>query len=236
LKGAEIVYNFAGLADLDKTIHLPKETINQNVIGNINILEACRKISIKRYIYASSAYAFSEKGSFYGISKLTSEKVIEEYGRRYELPFNILRYGSLYGARADESNGVHRMLCQAIKKQKICHNGDGEEVREYIHAQDAARLSVDILEDDTFRDQHLILTGVERMKQKDFIQMIREILNGPLEITYDGSQTEGHYRVTPYSFHPNMARKLTLNSFIDLGQGLVECVREIHEKELFYAD
>ena len=72
-----IVYNFAGQADLDESIALPKETIEQNVIGNINILESIRELPIKRYVYASSAYAVSRNGSFYGISKLTSEKIIK---------------------------------------------------------------------------------------------------------------------------------------------------------------
>jgi UDP-glucose 4-epimerase len=228
LKDAVLVYNFAGLADIDESIHLPKVTMEQNVIGNINILEACRELSVERYVYASSAYAFSEKGSFYGISKLTSEKIIEEYESRFGLPYSIVRYGSLYGERADEHNGIYRMLHQALNEGKIRHNGDGEEVREYIHAIDAARMSVDIVEDDAYRDQHLILTGVERMKQKDLLHMIKEIMNDDIEISYADSHKEGHYQVTPYSFHPNMARKLVLNSFIDLGQGLVECVRKIH--------
>jgi len=230
LRDVAIVYNFAGLADIDESIDQPRATMEQNVIGNINILEACRGISLERYVYASSAYAFSQKGSFYGISKLASEKVIEEYQNRYALPYSIVRYGSLYGERADKHNGMYRMLHQAITEGKIMHNGDGEEVREYIHAFDAARLSVDIIEDDTYRDQHLILTGIERMKQKDVLHMIKEIMNDDVEITYTNTQTEGHYQVTPYSFHPNMARKLVLNAFIDLGQGLVECVREIHSK------
>lgn len=225
---AAVVYNFAGLADIDESIHLPKETMEQNVIGNINILEACRKLNIERYVYASSAYAFSQKGSFYGISKLASEKVIEEYGVRYSLPYSIVRYGSLYGERADEHNGMYRILHQALNEGKIRHNGDGEEVREYIHAIDAARMSVDIVEDDAYHNQHLILTGVERMKQKDLLYMIKEIMNDNIEISYADSQKEGHYQVTPYSFHPNMARKLVSNSFIDLGQGLVECVRKMH--------
>ena len=229
LKGVAIIYNFAGLADIDESIDQPRATMEQNVIGNINILEVCRDVSVERYVYASSTYAFSQKGSFYGISKLTSEKVIEEYKNRFGLPYSIVRYGSLYGERADEHNGIYRMLHQALKDGAIKHNGDGEEVREYIHAVDAARLSVDIIEEDTYRDQHLILTGVERMKQKDLLHMIREILNDDVEITFTDSQIEGHYQVTPYSFYPNMARKLVLNSFIDLGQGLVECLKTIHD-------
>ena len=95
-KQFDTVYNLAGFANLDKAVKYPLETIQLNVIGNMYILEQCVKNSISRFVYASSAYAMSNKGSFYGISKLASEKIIEEYLKKYNLPFTILRYGSVY--------------------------------------------------------------------------------------------------------------------------------------------
>ena len=130
---AEVVYNFAGFSDLDRSLQLPRETIEQNVIGNINILEACKITKVSRFVYASSAYAFSNKGYFYGISKLTSEKVIEEYSKHFGLFFTIIRYGSLYGERADQHNGIYRYLREAIEKQVIEYHGDGES---YINEAD----------------------------------------------------------------------------------------------------
>ncbi|MDC0189699.1 NAD-dependent epimerase/dehydratase family protein [Rhodospirillales bacterium] len=232
--GSSVVYNFAGLADMDESHELPRETIEQNVIGTLNVLETCKDAGLERFVYASSAYALSNKGGIYGISKLASEKIVEEYSRRYGVPFTIIRYGSLYGERAGEDNGVYKILKDALTTQMIHHYGDGEEVREYIHASDAAALSVDILEDDKFVNQHTILTGVERMRQKDLLRMIQEVMNCEIEVTYSEIKRAAHYEVTPYSYHPNTARKLVSNSFIDLGQGLVSCINhidnELHKK------
>jgi UDP-glucose 4-epimerase len=81
---AAIVYNFAAVAELEEAIQTPINTIKINVLGNLNILEACKNQGkIERYIYASSAYALSNEGSFYGISKHTSEKLTEEYYKQY---------------------------------------------------------------------------------------------------------------------------------------------------------
>src|SRR3989338_3086423 len=167
----DYVYNFAGLADIDDAFNNPQKSVDLNVIGNINILEVCKKFSIKRFVYASIAYACSNKGSFYGISKLASEKFVEEYQLRYGLNYTIVRYGSLYGERADERNGIYRLLKQAIEAKKIVHRGDGEEVREYIHCRDAARLSIDILADQ-YLNKHLLLTGIEKLKYKDLLAML----------------------------------------------------------------
>jgi len=228
VEGATVVYNFAGLADLDESINRPKETMEQNVIGNINILEACKNLGLERYVYASSAYAFSNKGSFYGISKLVSEKIVEEYAARFQLPYTIIRYGSLYGERADENNGMYRLLRAALEDRKIVLHSDGEDIREYIHAHDAARLSADIIENGDYANQHMVLSGVERLRHKDLLQMIQEILNDDVEISFTEEPWEGHYQVTPYSYHPTLARKLVLKSFIELGQGLVSCIKKIH--------
>ena len=231
-KNTNVVYNFAGMSDLDEAINKPYSTMELNVMGNLHILETCRKQDVKHFIYASSAYACSETGSFYGISKLASEKIIEEYQIRYGLDFTIIRYGSLYGEIADHRNGVYRLLRQALEKGEILHRGDGEEIREYIHARDAAKLSIDILISKEFRNQHIMITGLERMKQKDLLKMIQEIIPKKVIIRMTNKHYSGHYEVTPYSFHPIVARKLVANPYIDLGQGLVECLKNVHKELL----
>ena len=117
----DAVYNFAGMSDLDEAINQPLLTMELNVLGNLHLLEVCRKQNVKHFVYASSAYACSESGSFYGISKLSSEKIVEEYQNRYGLDYTIIRYGSLYGERADRHNGVYRLLRQALEKGEIIH-------------------------------------------------------------------------------------------------------------------
>ena len=65
LRGADALYNFAGIADIDTARNKPVETVEQNVLGNAVLLEAARQEKIKRFIYASTIYVFSNSGSFY---------------------------------------------------------------------------------------------------------------------------------------------------------------------------
>jgi UDP-glucose 4-epimerase len=230
-KQFDVVYNLAGFANLDTAIKYPLETIQLNVIGNMHILEQCVKNSISRFVYASSAYAMSNKGSFYGISKLASEKIVEEYLKKYRLPFTILRYGSVYSERSYDNNYIYNLVKTAVLEGEINHNGDGNELREYIHAADASKLSVDVIESEAFKNLHVILTGNERMKRSDLFNMVREILNDQVEINYKNDGYHNHYNFTPYSFEPSVSRKLSANPHIDMGQGLLECVRSVHENE-----
>jgi len=231
IKQFDFVYNLAGFANLDQAINFPIETIQLNVIGNMYILEQCVKNNVSRVVYASSAYAMSNKGSFYGISKLASEKIIEEYLKKYSLPFTILRYGSVYSERPYDNNYIYNLVKSAVLEGEINHNGDGNELREYIHAADASKLSVDVIESEAFKNLHVILTGNERIKRSDLFNMIKEILNDKLEINYKNDGYHNHYNFTPYSFEPSVSRKLSANPHIDMGQGLLECIRSVHEYE-----
>ena len=230
-KQFEVVYNLAGFANIDTAIKYPIETIQLNVIGNMHILEQCVKNNVSRFVYASSAYAMSNKGSFYGISKLASEKIVEEYLKKYSLPFTILRYGSVYSERSYDNNYIYNLVKTAVLEGEINHSGDGNELREYIHAADASKLSVDVIESEDFKNLHVILTGNERMKRSDLFNMVKEILNDQVEINYKNDGYHNHYNFTPYSFEPSVSRKLSANPHIDMGQGLLECVRSVHKNE-----
>ncbi len=226
----DIVYNLAGFANLDKAVEFPVETFQLNVIGNLYLLEECRAHKIERFVYASSAYAMSDKGTFYGISKLSSEKIIEEYEKKYNLPFTILRYGSIYSEENFENNYIYTLVQQAIDTGVINHGGDGNEIREYIHAADAAKLSVDVIQDKSFEGKHLILTGVERMKRIELFHLINEILGNKIEINLSNDGYKNHYKFTPYSFSPEESQKLIPNPYIDMGQGILNCIKAAYKK------
>lgn len=227
----EVVYNLAGFANLDHAIENPLKTMQLNVIGNIHIIEACLANKIEKFVYASSAYAVSNKGSFYGISKLASEKIIEEYHKKYNLPFVILRYGSVYSEREYDNNYIYNLVKGAVINGKIDHKGDGKEIREYIHAADAAKLSVDVIESVVYDNIHVILTGTERMKRIELFNMIKEILNNKVEVNCNDIGYNNHYRFTPYSFEPSVSKKLIANPHIDMGQGLLACIRAVYNNE-----
>ncbi|MFC1623863.1 NAD-dependent epimerase/dehydratase family protein [Candidatus Omnitrophota bacterium] len=232
VKSCEVVYNFAGIADMDDAKKFPVETIKNNILGNTFILDACAKSKVKRFVFASSIYVYSDRGSFYRSSKQACELIIENYNHVCGLNYNILRYGSLYGPRANENNGLNIILTQAIRENKIVRHGDGEEIREYVHVFDAARCSVDIL-DDKYVNQHIVITGNQQMKVKDLLIMIKEIMDNKIKIEYmpvdDNIRPHDlsvHYEITPYVFNPKLAKRITNSHYVDLGQGIIELLKE----------
>lgn len=231
MKGQEIVYNFAGLADIDEARRKPIETVKYNILGNTLLLEAASIEKVKRFVYASTVYVYSISGSFYRCSKCACEQYIEAYQSQYGLDYTILRYGTLYGTRADHRNSIYRFLVQAMTEGKIVYPGNGNEIREYINILDAAQASVEIL-DDEFKNQQVIFTGHYPMKVGELFTMIKEILKKDIEIEYvfPESKDTNHYTITPYTFIPKIGRKYVKHYYVDMGQGLLLCMQEIFDK------
>jgi UDP-glucose 4-epimerase len=231
---SDFVYHFAGLADIGDCRKRPRDTVAVNVLGTVNALEAARVAGSRRFVFASSIYVAGEAGSFYRVSKQAAELYIEEYQREYGLNYTILRYGTLFGRRADNGNSVHRYLKQALEQRHIVAYGTGEELREYIHVGDAARLSVDILADE-FANEQLVLTGHHPLRFRELLALIAEIVGADVEIELRAPESDdlgaydGHYAITPYAFRPKLTRKLVSTTYVDLGQGLLDVLHELHE-------
>lgn len=224
--GSDVVYNFAALADLNAGLDKPLLTAQINVVGAVNILEACRHHKVLRTVYASTVYVYSREGGFYRCSKQAAEHYVEEFQRAYGLDYTILRYGSLYGPRTDASNGLYRVVKDAIELGKISYYGNSEAIREYIHVGDAASASVVALGED-FRNQSVVLTGHEPMRVVDLLKMLAEILGMKAEIDFRDQKLSGHYVRTPYAYQPKLGRKYTPPLHVDLGQGLLQLIEEV---------
>lgn len=224
--GAHAVYNFAALADLNLALDQPLKTVEVNILGNVHVLEACRLNSVKRFVYASTVYVYSREGGFYRCSKQASEHYVEEYQRAFGLDYTILRYGSLYGPRADAGNGLLRVVRQALESGVVRYQGSADAMREYIHVDDAARASVAALGED-FRNQSVVLTGQEPMRVLDLLKMLAEILGKPDAVEFIDTEQVGHYVRTPYAYQPRLGRKYVSPMHVDLGQGLLQLIDEV---------
>lgn len=227
--GADVVFNYAGIADIGEANRRPIDTARVNVLGNVILLEACRLAGVRRYIFASSLYVYGKSGGFYRCSKQACELYIENYQAMHNLPYTILRYGSLYGPRADRRNAIHRFVAEALEKGAITYYGAPTALREYVHAEDAATATLSVL-DPEFENANIIISGNQPMRVGDLFKMIGEMLGRELVINFQNDPNSGHYQITPYAFMPKVGRKMTPHLSIELGQGVLKVMEEIHQE------
>ena len=231
IKKKDIVYNFAAIADLIQSQKNIEETYRINFLSSIKILELCKINKVKRYVFASTLYVFSNQGGYYRSSKEAAESFLIEFAKINKISYTILRYGSLYGPRSDKYNNIYNILTYALKNNKIIYQGNPESLREYIHVEDAAKISVEILRPE-YKNKSLILSGIENKKVSDLLNMIREILDLPKNsISFKNENYAGRYIYTPYSLKEDFAEKIVPRTHIDLGQGILNTIKYIRSKK-----
>lgn len=150
----EVVIHQAAQISAQNSINLPIFDAQINVLGSIALLEYCRKNSVKKVIFASSAAVYGRTGieavdethlirpqSCYGVSKYTVEQYIDLYSRLYDLDYTILRYSNVYGDRqnAKGEGGVISIFMENLLHGK-CPTifGSGEQTRDFIYVKDVA--------------------------------------------------------------------------------------------------
>ena len=224
VRGCDFVYHFAALADLDIASNEPLKTAKINIIGTINALEICKKYNIKRFIFASSIYANTEEGSFYGSSKQAAESYIEKFYNNFGLNYTILRFGSLYGNRSGRGNGIKILINSGIKKGKLIYEGSKRAARKYIHVEDATNACVEVIQK-KYKNKYLTITGKRTVKVKNLIDILAKCLKiSRNKIKYLNNKNAGHYDIKPTPFKPRIGKNIKINKEKDFKNSLMDLI------------
>lgn len=231
MNGCNFVFHTAAIADLDAARKTPIKTMNVNVIGTTNCLESAKMRKVKRFLFASTVYTAGNWGSFYRVSKQAGESLCKTYNHEFGMNYTILRYGSLYGRDANHWNFIYSVCKALLTTGEFTYISSKESVREYIHIFDAARETVRIAQDPEFSNKAVLITGHQRMKIEEFFNMVKEIMGRDIKIHYTPAGQHRHYVITPYSFEADIPIRVNLLTYVDISEGILDCLREI-QKEL----
>jgi UDP-glucose 4-epimerase len=155
----EVVNHHAANASVAVSVRRPIYDASQNVLGTLNLLEACRVAGVRKFIYISSGGAMygnpeylpmdeghpSNPVSPYALSKHTGERYVHLYGVEHDLRWTSLRYANVYGPRQDPHGeaGVVSIFCQNLLDGVAPEiHWDGEQTRDFAYVSDCARANL----------------------------------------------------------------------------------------------
>tara|TARA_B100000614_G_C14469369_1_gene461856 strand:- start:119 stop:985 length:867 start_codon:yes stop_codon:yes gene_type:complete len=206
IKGSDYVFNFAALADMNYLKSEPIKSVKFNILGTVNALEISKKYKIKKFIHASTIYANTEEGGFYGRSKKAAEDFVEEYKNRFGLNYTILRFGSIYGERAGSDNGIRQIIENIIFKKKLVYRGTKNSMRSYIYVKDAVKLCYNSISK-KYNNKYLTLTGEKKINAYYLLSIFSNLFNIPKKnIIF--LKNKGHYDKKPTPFKPREGRSI----------------------------
>ena len=229
-KNIDVIYHFAGIADIYEANENPLLAVEKNILGTVCLLESAVKNNVKRFIFASSIYVFSEQGGIYRTTKQSCELLIENYNKNHNLNFTNLRFGSLYGPRANKFNFINKMIHQALTKKQMIRDGDGNDIRNYINVIDAAKYCLEATKT-KYKNKVVLIRGSEKVTIKKILSLIKSKINKNIQIEYTGVRDFAHYRTTPYNFKIRKPSKISIKDEITLSAGIDNAIKEIKQKK-----
>jgi UDP-glucose 4-epimerase len=155
----EVVFHQAAQIDVRRSISEPLFDTEINVVGTVNLLQACVSAGVRRVVFASSGGAIygdtsviptpeaheARPASLYGAAKLCGEAYGKVYSSLYGLEFFALRYANVYGPRQDPHGeaGVVAIFARKLLAGEVpVVNGDGTQGRDYVYVGDVVRANL----------------------------------------------------------------------------------------------
>ncbi len=159
----DTVSHHAAQANVRVSLEDPKYDAHENIIGTLNVIKACEKVGVKRFLFASSGgTVYGQQRYFpadeehpcypispYGCAKLSVERYLLCYNSLSTLNTVILRYANIYGPRQNpkgEAGIVAIALLAFINGSELKIFGDGTQTRDYVFVEDVVAIHNTIIE------------------------------------------------------------------------------------------
>lgn len=194
--GMEGVIHLAAQTGVPGSLANPRRDCEVNVIGTLNLLEACRHAGVARFVFASSNAplgrqlppAAEDKAplpiSPYGASKLAGEAYSLAYRGSWELGTVVLRFGNVYGPFSAHKNSVvAKFFKDILAHGRVTVEGDGEQTRDFVHVHDLCSAIRLALESNVSGEVFQIATGTET-SIAELAVLVQQIVTRPMEVEY----------------------------------------------------
>jgi UDP-glucose 4-epimerase len=196
LHSCDAVAHLAAVADVNDVHAEPEDAERVNARGTVAVLEAARRAEVKRIVYASTIWVYSDcvgeevdedtllpaPSHLYTSTKLAGELYCKAYQELYGIDYTILRFGIPYGPRAREAAVIPAFVNKALQGEALTLAGDGGQSRRFVYVEDLAEGVVAGLAERA-RNRVYNLASDENVTIKQIAERVRELL-GDVEIVY----------------------------------------------------
>lgn len=154
-EGADYIVHLAAIAGVDSVLRMPVTTMEVNILGTFNVLQAARECpALKRFVDFSTSEVFGvyaykvregditslgavgEARWTYAVSKLATEHLAHNYHRQYGMPTVSVRPFNIYGPGQVGEGAIHRFIVQALRGDDITIHNDGSQIRAWCYVDD----------------------------------------------------------------------------------------------------
>jgi dTDP-glucose 4,6-dehydratase len=198
----DYIVHFAAESHVDNSIKNGLPFVRTNVEGTYNMIEVARKNSnLKKFLHISTDEVYGDMAdhfsmnhsatekspynpsSYYSATKTSSDLLVIAAGRTYDFPYLITRTCNNYGENQHKEKFVPKIIYSIKNGLEVPVYGDGQQVREWIHADDNAAAIYKLLMSDKVKEIYNIGTR-ERYQNIEILEMISNLLGKEVNFKY----------------------------------------------------
>lgn len=233
----DIIIHEAAQVSTANSISHPIKDAEINIMGTLNLLQACKNAKVRKIIYASSAAVFGEPMYLpideehplnmivnYGVSKHVVEHYLSVYKKLYNISYIILRYSNVYGPRQNLSSegGVVSIFCdKVLRNQSPYIYGDGEQTRDFIYVKDVARANLLTLQSKA--EGIFNVSSNQKLSVNQLLRYISNILNKHIKPIYI-KKRDGDIKDSVITYN-KIFREIGWKPEYEILEGLKETIR-----------
>ena len=157
-KNVDTVFHLAAAISVPESLEKPKEYVDINVNGTLNVIEAAKKCGVRRVVFSTSAANYGDEPTLpktedmppcllspYAATKLDGEIYLKMY-QSETFSAVSLRYFNVFGPRQDADSpyaaAIPKFINQALANKDISIFGDGTQSRDFIYVKDVAKANL----------------------------------------------------------------------------------------------
>jgi UDP-glucose 4-epimerase len=196
LHSCDAVAHLAAVADVNDVHAEPEDAERVNARGTVAVLEAARRAGVKRIVYASTIWVYSDcegesvdedtllppPSHLYTSTKLAGELYCKAYQELYGIDYTILRFGIPYGPRAREAAVIPAFVGKAMRGEPLTLAGDGGQSRRFVYVEDLAD-GVALGLEEVATNRVYNLASDENVTIKQIAENVKDLI-GNVEIVY----------------------------------------------------
>jgi NAD dependent epimerase/dehydratase len=204
IRGMDIVFHLGALIGIPYSLSYPRDVVDTNVTGSLNVLQASLKQGVSRIIHTSTSEVFGTAQyvpmdenhplapqSAYAASKIAADKLAESFHRTYGLPVSILRPFNTFGPRQSLRAVIPTVIGQLLNNG-VVEIGDLEPTRDFTFVTDTVNGFLALAVADDVEGQSYNLGTGEEISIKDLVLTIAEILGVDPEIRMSSERVRGN--------------------------------------------
>jgi dTDP-glucose 4,6-dehydratase len=203
----DYVLNFAAESHVDRSIADPGIFVQTNVQGTLALLDASKKIGVKKYLQVSTDEVYGtlgETGYFteetplapnspYSASKAGADLLVRAYHETFGLPVNITRCSNNYGPYHFPEKLIPLMIINALNDKELPVYGDGLNVRDWLHVEDHCQ-AIDLVLHKGRNGEVYNVGGNNERTNIEIVKTILKHLNKPESLIRFVKDRPGHDR------------------------------------------